>query len=108
MLAGTRATRRHVDAVVRGLVGIPAEPDPEHEAAVARLVERGDRLRRDDRVALSDQTDASPEQTRSVTAAAVASATNGSSVRLYSSASSASPVGAGVMRLVGMCVCSGR
>lgn len=43
-----------------------------------------------------------------VTTAAAVSATNGSSVRLYSSASSLSPVGGGVLRLTGMCVCSGR
>ena len=42
-----------------------------------------------------------------MTAAAIDSATNGSSVRLYSSRSSASPVGGGVSRLVGICVCSG-
>ena len=48
-----------------------------------------------------------PTTSRSVAAAAIASATNGSSVRLYSSRSSASPVGGGVSRLVGMCVCSG-
>ena len=35
---------------------------------------------------------------RSVTAAAIDSATNGSSVRLYSSRNSASPVGGGVLR----------
>ncbi|GIU89694.1 MAG: hypothetical protein KatS3mg010_0793 [Acidimicrobiia bacterium] len=49
-----------------------------------------------------------PSRMRSVTDAAVASATSGSTVRLYSSRSSASPVGGGVRRLVGMCVCSGR
>ena len=48
-----------------------------------------------------------PTTSRSVAAAAIESATNGSSVRLYSSRSSASPVGGGVSRLVGMCVCSG-
>jgi hypothetical protein len=48
-----------------------------------------------------------PTTNWSVTAAAIASATNGSSVRLYSSRRSASPVGGGVVRLVGMCVCSG-
>src|SRR5436190_1263329 len=48
-----------------------------------------------------------PTTSRSVTAAAIARATNGSRVRLYSSASSASPVGGGVRRLVGMWVCSG-
>ena len=42
-----------------------------------------------------------------VTAAAAARATNGSSDRLYSSANG-SPAGAGVRRLVGMWVCSGR
>ena len=49
-----------------------------------------------------------PRVIRSVTAAAAARATNGSSVRLYSSSSSASPVGGGVIRLTGMWVCSGR
>ena len=49
-----------------------------------------------------------PSRIRSVTAAAAASVTSGSSVRLYSSASSASPVGGGVRRLMGMWVCSGR
>jgi len=44
---------------------------------------------------------------RAVTAAAAASAPNGSTVRLYSSGSVASPVGGGVRRLVGMWVCSG-
>ena len=49
-----------------------------------------------------------PSRMRSVTALAAASATNGSSVRLYSSGSSAAPVGGGVRRLTGMWVCSGR
>ena len=40
-------------------------------------------------------------------AAAAASATSGSTERLYSSASTSSPVGGGVRRLVGMWVCSG-
>ena len=48
-----------------------------------------------------------PSRIFSVVAAASASATIGSSVRLYSSGSSASPVGGGVRRLSGMCVCSG-
>jgi hypothetical protein len=41
-----------------------------------------------------------------VTAAIIAITTNGSSVRLYSSANG-SPMGDGVRRLVGMWVCSG-
>ncbi len=48
-----------------------------------------------------------PSSTVLVAPAAIDSATRGSSVRLYSSASSASPVGGGVLRLIGMCVCSG-
>ena len=46
-----------------------------------------------------------PRRRRSVTVAAAARATNGSSVRRYSSGSSGPP-GHGVRRLVGMCVCS--
>ena len=48
-----------------------------------------------------------PSRSVVVSAAAAASATSGSTDRLYSSASSASPVGGGVRRLVGMWVCSG-
>src|SRR5215212_7703333 len=47
-----------------------------------------------------------PKRTRSVTAAMVAMATKGSTVRRYSSGSG-SPMGAGVARLTGMWVCSG-
>ncbi len=49
-----------------------------------------------------------PVPSRSVVVAdeAAASATSGSSVRLYSSGSGR-PLGCGVRRLVGMCVCSG-
>ncbi len=49
-----------------------------------------------------------PRRMWSVTADAAASATSGSSVRLYSSARTSSPVGGGVRRDVGMWVCSGR
>ena len=49
-----------------------------------------------------------PRRMREVTDAAAPSATNGSSVRLYSSGRSGSPVGGGVFRLTGMWVCSGK
>ena len=98
----------HGDAVVGHLVLVPAEADAEHEAPAGQVVEGGDGLRGDDRLALGGQGDAGAEADPSVTAAAAASATNGSRVRLYSSGSSASPVGGGVRRLTGMCVCSGR
>ena len=48
-----------------------------------------------------------PTRRRSVTEAAAARATKGSRHRRYCSGSSASPVGGGVSRLVGMWVCSG-
>jgi hypothetical protein len=49
-----------------------------------------------------------PSLIRSVTAAAAASATNGSGVRAYSSGRVSAPVGGGVRRDTGMWVCSGR
>jgi hypothetical protein len=89
--------------VVRGFVLVPTEADTEDEPAFRRPVECGDRLGGDDRVALRDEADAGAD----AEAAIMASATNGSSVRLYSSRSSSSPVGGAVFLVVGMCVCSG-
>ena len=86
VLADDVAAVLHGDAVVLDLVLVPAEADAEHEPAARELVERGDRLGGDDRLALGGQAMPVPSRMRSVTAPAAASATNGSSVRLYSSA----------------------
>ena len=48
-------------AVVFHLLDVPAAADAEHEAAAGELVEAGDLLRGDDRVALRDQADAGAE-----------------------------------------------
>ena len=71
----------HVDAVVFDLVGVPSEADAEHESAARQVIEARDRLRRHDRIALRDEADAGPDARRSVAAAAIVNATNGSSDR---------------------------
>ena len=58
VLAGDRAPFGHGDAVILDLVGVPAEPDAEHEPAVREVVEGRHGLRGDDRIALRDQADA--------------------------------------------------
>ena len=107
----SRATSRrscHRDAVVLELVLVPAEADAEARTVRPTAGRASRRLGGHDRLALRGEAMPVPSRMRSVTVAAAASATNGSSVRLYSSGSSASPVGGGVRRSTGMCVCSGR
>ena len=51
----------HGDAVVLELVLVPAEADAEHEPPAGQLIEGGDGLGRDDRLALGGQRDTRPE-----------------------------------------------
>ena len=51
----------HRDAVVGELVLVPAEPDAEHEAPAAQVVERRDRLRGHDRLPLGHEADPGAE-----------------------------------------------
>ena len=60
-LAGVLAAGRVVDAVVGHFVDVPAESGAEHEPAAGQLIERGERLRRDDRLALRGERDAGAE-----------------------------------------------
>ena len=91
------------------LVLVPAEADAEHEAAARQLVERRDRLGGDDRLALRDEADAGADDEPLGRRPRPSPARRtGRACACTPRASSASPVGGGVRRLVGMCVCSGR
>ena len=57
VLACDRAPVGHRHTVIGDLVGVPTEPDAEHEPTARELIQRRDRLGGDDRVALRHETD---------------------------------------------------